>query len=102
MPKAEEDDEFDAEDLHERLVLCKIILELNIELDEAVHGYCHGCGFEYHDPDMAESRTERGLAVAVEELCDHGHESEDHANDAVLVDAHVNDLHPSLISSTSD
>jgi hypothetical protein len=41
LPKREENDELDAEDLEERLVLDQVILELEIELNEAVHGDCH-------------------------------------------------------------
>lgn len=66
LPKGKEYHELDAQDLHEWLVLGKIVLELDIELDQAVHGYSHRSSFEDHDPDMAKCWRQRGFAVATE------------------------------------
>ena len=38
LPEGEEDDEFDSEDFYEWSVLGDIESNLNVELDEAVHG----------------------------------------------------------------
>jgi hypothetical protein len=55
-------------------MLRQIFLQLVVELDEAVHGDGDGGSFKDHDPDVAECGRERGLAVAFEELSNHGDE----------------------------
>ena len=46
LPEGQENDKFDGENFEERLVWGKLfgVAQLNIELDEAVHGngYCYG------------------------------------------------------------
>ena len=38
MPEGEEDDEFDGEDFHEGSVFGDVVPDLDVELDETVHG----------------------------------------------------------------
>jgi hypothetical protein len=73
-------------------VLRKIILELHIELDKAIHGYGHGRSLESHDPNMTKCWAERGLAVSIEKLSDHSHEGEENADEAVLIHANIDNL----------
>ena len=45
-----------------------VVLDLNVELDEAVHGHSDGNGLEGHDPDMGESWVQRLETVPVDSL----------------------------------
>ena len=67
-------------------MLGDIVADLNVELNEAVHGDGDGGGFDDHDPDVGEGRVEGFEAVAVEGLGDDGDDGHEDADKAVLED----------------
>lgn len=69
-----------------------VVLDLDVELDEAVHGDRDGYGLEYHNPNMGESGVERFEAVSVNGLSDDCDEGEEDANETVLKYAHPDHL----------
>jgi hypothetical protein len=99
LPEREENDELDADDFEERLVLGQVCLELEIELDETVHGDCDRCSFKAQYPNVSKGWAERRLAVTVQKLGEHGHEGKNYADETVLVDTHVYDLCDSQLGS---
>ena len=82
------------------MVLGDLALDLNVELDEAVHGDRDGDGVEAQHPNVAKGRAQRGVAVAAEQLGDERHEREEHADEAVLEDADPDDLHSQFSQTT--
>jgi hypothetical protein len=92
LPEGEEDDELDAEDFDERMVLSNVVLDLHVELNETEHGYCDCDGIEAQHPNVSKRRVERGITIAVKKLADKRHESEKYADKAVLEYAYPNDL----------
>jgi len=59
LPETEENDEFDGENLKQRLMLRNVASELDIELDDAVHGYSDGDCFDYQDPYVSKGWVKR-------------------------------------------
>jgi len=59
LPETEENDEFDRENLEQRLMLLNVDSELDIELDDAVHGYSDGDCFDYQDPYVSKGWVKR-------------------------------------------
>lgn len=57
MPEGKEDDEFDGGDLEERLVLAEIVFHLDVELDEAVHGYTDADTLDHHYLEVSAEGT---------------------------------------------
>jgi len=47
LPEGEEDDEFDGEDFEEGVVRGEVVADLDVELDQEVHGDCYGCGVDH-------------------------------------------------------
>lgn len=92
LPKGEEDDQLDADDLQERLVLGNLLLQLHVQLDECEHGERDRDGLEGRHPYVGEFRTVGGFAVATRGLCNDGNHGEEDADGAVLEDADPQDL----------
>ena len=65
LPEREEDDQLDAQQLHERLVLFDLVPDLEIELEDAVHGKGHAEALEDLDPNVRKSRVQRVLTEPV-------------------------------------
>ena len=92
MPEAEEDDKLDAQHLEKWSMWGQIILQLYVELHNAVHGNRNRYGFEACHPDVCIARILGARAVATLRLCDHGDDSEERPNEAVLENADPDDL----------
>jgi len=58
LPKREENDKLDADDLEEWLMLGQVGLELKIELNKTVHGDCDRCSFKAQYPDVSKGGAE--------------------------------------------
>jgi hypothetical protein len=56
LPKTEENDELNAQDLQERSMLSEIVFELQVELDQHEHGDSDRGTLKDHDPNMSERR----------------------------------------------
>lgn len=65
----------------------QIILELNIELNDAGHGDEDANGLKRLNPDVSKGRTKRLLAVAIEYFAEARDEGEENTDGAVLEDA---------------
>lgn len=92
LPKAQEDDKFDTEQLQKRIVRREILLELDVELDEAQHGDGDGDAFDNEDPEVGEVRRQGGIAVEACHLGEDGHDGAGDANETVLEDTEPDDL----------
>ena len=73
-------------------MLSDIVLDLNIELNETVHGNRNCGGFHNHYPYMREGRVERLEAVMVESLRDNSNNGHEYADEAVLENTSPDDL----------
>jgi hypothetical protein len=58
LPKREENNELDANDLEERLMLGQVGLELKIELNKTVHGDCDRRSFKAQYPNVSKGGAE--------------------------------------------
>ncbi len=95
LPEAQENDQLDRSNLEKWFVLADVVLDLYVELDQAVHGDGDGNGLEYHDPDVRKRWTERFKTIQVERLRDDGHNREEDAYETVLEYADPDHLFPS-------
>lgn len=92
LPERKEDNQLDREDFQERAVLLDIILDLNVELDQAVHRNTDTNGLNDDNPNIRKSRTERFFTISPGSLSgdrDNGHQ---HAHQTVLKDTNPNNL----------
>ena len=87
LPKGQEDDELDGDELEDGLMLGDVGGDLEVKGQEAVHGDGDADGGEERDPDVREGGVFGFEAVAVEGLGDDGDEGEEDADEAVLEDA---------------
>ena len=87
LPKGQEDNELDGDELEKGGVRRDVGLDLEVKGEEAVHGGGDADGGEEGDPDVCESRVLVFQAVEVEGLGDDGDEGEEDADEAVLEDA---------------
>lgn len=92
LPKGEENDQLDAQHFQKRPVLGQILLELDVELDEAEHGDGDRDGLEDLHPDVGVDGRQAVLAVDVEVLGQHRDDGEEDADEAVLEHADPDDL----------
>jgi hypothetical protein len=53
LPEGEENDELDTANLEEWSVVGKVFLQLEVELNQTVHGDCYRKGIDAHDPNMS-------------------------------------------------
>lgn len=94
-------------------MLGEIVFQLNVKLDEAVHGYRNTAAFNHHYlqlsvilmmpmlspresetyPDMRKCRVERCEAIAPGCFCDDCYNGHEDPHEAVLEHAKVNDLY---------
>ena len=84
LPETEKDDQFNGGDFQQRFVLADVVLDLDVELDQAVHRDGDGDCFENHDPYVRECWTERFETIKISSLGYDGHDSEEDADEAVL------------------
>lgn len=68
-------------------MLCQVLAQLNVELDQAEHSNSDANTLEHQRPNVGEERRKRGLAIDVELLSNDRHDREKHSNEAVLEDA---------------
>jgi len=87
LPKGEEDDELDADELEAGAVRSKRVFQLDVELNEAVHGDGDGDTLKDESPDVRKCRIVRRLTVATVGLRSDGDDGEEDADEAVLEDA---------------
>ena len=80
-------------------MLRQVVLELDVELDEAEHGDGDGNRLEDLHPYVCKSWGQTVLAVDVPYLRDDGDDGEENANEAVLKDADPDDLSHKLVLS---
>lgn len=92
LPKAEKDHQLNCSDLEKRLVLGNISFDLNVELNETVHGDRDGARFDENDPNVGEGRIEGLEAVSVEDLGRASNNSHEDSDEAVLEDGDPDDL----------
>ncbi len=92
LPETQEDDQLDGGDLQQGLVSADILPDLNVKLDQAIHGDGNCNGFNDHDPDMGKGRAERFETVEVKGFGDDGDDGEEHPDEAILEDADPDDL----------
>lgn len=92
MPEGEEDDEFDGSDFEQGLIPGDVFTDLEVKLDDTVHGDADSAGFEDEGPDVGEGGVEGFETVSAEGLGDDGDNSHRDADETVLEDAHPNDL----------
>lgn len=92
LPKGEEDDELDTDELEAGAVRGKRPFQLDVELNEAVHGDCDGNTLKHESPDMRKRGIVRRLAVATVGLRSDRNDGEEDADEAVLEDAIPCDL----------
>ena len=92
MPEREEDDEFDGCDFQEGPVFGEIFFELDVKLDETVHGDGDATAFDHHHPDVGEGGVEGFEAVAAKGLGDNRDYGHEDADEAVLENAEVDHL----------
>jgi hypothetical protein len=98
LPEAEEDDELNGNDFQQRFVMSDVIADLDVELNETVHGDGDCAGFDNHDPNVGESRIEGLEAVSIEGLSNDRDNSHGDSNEAVLEDGHPNHLQTLALS----
>ena len=92
LPKGEENDKFDAQDLEERSMFSQVFFELDVELDETVHRAKHCQSVEHLDPDMRKCRIVGIFAVLIKVLRHNRDNGKDNADQAVLENTEVYDL----------
>jgi hypothetical protein len=63
---------------------CQVLLELDIELNQAVHGNRNGDGFETGNPYVGKPGILGTLAVPTSGLCNDGHYGKEDTDEAVL------------------
>lgn len=78
---------------------CKILFQLYIELNQAVHGNCDGDSLETSHPDIGVPRILGALAVSVLSLGDDCDDCEERTNKAVLEYADPYNLNESVKKS---
>ena len=86
LPETQKDDEFDGRDLEKRFVLSDVVLDLDIELDKAVHGNRDGDCLEAHDPDVREGGIERLETIQAGRLSNDRYHGEEDADETILED----------------
>ena len=85
LPKSEEDDEFDAEELGDGLEGRELLCAFVVDFDEDVHGDCHRGEVDETDPQESVSGVKAGAgAEYIIVKGDDGDEGEDDADDDVL------------------
>ena len=73
-------------------MLRQIVLQLNVELDQAEHGNGDANTLKDLHPDVRECWTQAVLAVDIVHLRQNGHNREEDPDKAVLEDADPDDL----------
>lgn len=73
-------------------MLGDVILQLDVVLDDAEHGYCYRGAVKHGNPDMSKRWTQRVDAVVIRSLGNDGNEGHEDVDEAVLEDAHPDDL----------
>ena len=94
LPETEEDDQFNRQQLQDRLVLTNVTSYLKVELEDTVHGDCDTNRVENLHPDMAKGRVQAGVAVPPSCLRDERDECKEDANETVLEYAYPHDVEP--------
>jgi len=100
LPERQEDDKLDGCHFEKWLVLGEIRSELDVELDEAVHGHCDADSFDHHDldhlagrslkegdqtyPNMRKGWTHRLQAISASSLSNECYQRHEDPNEAVL------------------
>lgn len=98
LPETQEDDKFDGQDFEQRSVLRNIGPNLNVELDNAVHGNGDSNRLNDHDPDVCKDRIQGLETVSTRSLSDDGHDRHEDANEAVLEDTSPDNLGDAMLS----
>src|ERR1700760_5040808 len=101
LPKGEKDDQFDTADFQEWPVRCKILLQLYVELDEAVHGNGDSDSIKAQYPDVSKKRTQCFFAVASHKSRYECDKCEKNSNQAILKHAYPNNLRKVSTPSSS-
>lgn len=99
LPERKKDDEFDGKDFEEGAMLLDVVAELDVELNEAIHGDGNSDGFNDHEPDMGEGRVEGGKTVPVKGLSDDGDDCTKDSNEAILENGDPDDVEPGQATS---
>jgi hypothetical protein len=119
LPEREENDEFDGQDLQKRRVLCYIMADLDIKLNQAVHSNRDGNGLNdqglkaeqlvyYHVasfffkisctyPNVRICGTQRRFTISAKRLGDNGNNGHGNANNTILEDRDPNNLTSSML-----
>lgn len=92
LPKAQENDQLDAQQLQERLMRLQIFSQLKVELNQAIHSNRDTSTLEPRHPNMRKRRVERVFAISVCGFRDHRDYREKDTDETVLEDAEVDDL----------
>lgn len=92
MPEREENNQLYRNKLENRLLVLNVLLDLVVELNQAVHGNGDSDCIKAGDPNVREFWAKRGLAVPVRGLGDETDESHQDVNAAILVDANPHGL----------
>ena len=100
LPEGKEYDEFDGCDFQEGPVFGEIFFELDVELDQAVHGDGDAAAFDHHHPDVGEGGVEGFETVTAKGLGDNRDDGHEDADEAVLKYAEIDHLR-SLLADRS-
>lgn len=99
LPETEEDDQFDSNNLQNGFMLSYVLFDLEVKLNDAVHGHTDSDTLYDHDPDMCKRWIQRFQTVYSEMLCDDCRDGHGNTNEAVLEHSNPDDIEPGQATS---